>query len=123
MIETLSPTHIPLSRVGPTDPYPDPNPKSSLEQAPPPLPVVAIICSTWTDGVPPPKAKRTFDALSAPSWTATSLARVRYAVFGLGNSLYGDNFCKAARDLDQRLLALGAQRVCLRAELDDDNYR
>merc|ERR1719183_83067 len=69
---------------------------AAFAKAPPPLPVVAIICSTWTDGVPPPKAKRAFEALSAPSWTATSLARVRYAVFGLGNSLYGNNFCKAA---------------------------
>ena len=37
--------------------------------------------------------------------------------------MYASNFCKAARDLDARLLALGAQRVCERGENDDDNYR
>jgi flavodoxin len=95
----------------------------ALVQRPPPLPVVVFISSTWTDGVPPPKAQGAFKRLFAPAFHSTSLARLRYAVFGLGNSVYGNNFCKAARDLDARLLALGAQRVCERGENDDDNYR
>ena len=95
---------------------------ASFVQQPPPLPVLVIICSTWTDGVPPPKAQAAFKRLFSGDWTATALARVRYGVFGLGNSLYGDNFCKAARTLDARLAALGAQRVCARGENDDDKY-
>ncbi len=84
-----------------------------------PLPVVVIVVSTWTDGTPPPKAQGAFRALfdNGDRWRHTSLARMRYAVFGLGNSVYADNFCKAARDLDARLHALGAQRVCARGEL------
>lgn len=96
---------------------------AAFVQRPPPLPVMIFISSTWTDGVPPPKAQAAFSALFADKWSPTSFARLRYAVFGLGNSVYGANFCKAARDLDARLLALGAQRVCARGENDDDNYR
>jgi tRNA wybutosine-synthesizing protein 1 len=73
--------------------------------------------------VPPPKAQKAFKTLYEDSWTSTSFARLRYTVFGLGNSVYGANFCKAARDLDARLLTLGAQRVCARGENDDDHYR
>ncbi len=96
---------------------------AAFVQRPPPLPVMVLISSTWTDGVPPPKAQAAFSTLFADKWSATAFARLRYAVFGLGNSVYGANFCKAARDLDARLLALGAQRVCERGENDDDNYR
>lgn len=96
---------------------------AAFVRRPPPLPVMILISSTWTDGVPPPKAQAAFTALFADKWSPTSFSRLRYAVFGLGNSVYGANFCKAARDLDARLLALGAQRVCTRGENDDDNYR
>jgi len=96
---------------------------SAFVERPPPLPVLVVISSTWTDGVPPPKAQAAFKTLFLDTWSPTSLSRMRYTVFGLGNSVYGANFCKAARDLDARLMALGAQRVVERGENDDDNYR
>jgi sulfite reductase alpha subunit-like flavoprotein len=65
--------------------------------------MVFFICSTWTDGTL---------ALSSNSFlvwledlandfriSKMYLGKLKYAIFGLGGQIYGDNFCKAVRDL------------------------
>ena len=45
---------------------------------------------------------------------------MRYAIFGLGSSLYSPRyFCKAAKDIDTALKRLGARRVTPRVSGDD----
>jgi sulfite reductase alpha subunit-like flavoprotein len=43
-----------------------------------------------------------------------------YAVFGLGDSAY-EKFCWAAKKLDRRLESLGAHRLVIRGEGDDQD--
>ncbi|XP_031549192.1 S-adenosyl-L-methionine-dependent tRNA 4-demethylwyosine synthase TYW1-like isoform X2 [Actinia tenebrosa] len=84
-----------------------------------------FIVSTYTDGQPPE------DAVWFCKWLEESsndfrvqkslLGGVKYAVFGLGNSLYKDNFNMVAKNIDQWMTALSAQpAVPLR--LGDENH-
>ncbi|EKX50014.1 hypothetical protein GUITHDRAFT_85567 [Guillardia theta CCMP2712] len=83
-------------------------------------PVFVFITSTWTDGTPPPSCSSFFSWLQQDSCKLElDFNNVKFTVFGLGNSEYAANFCKAARDLDDRLVALGGKRVCARGEEDD----
>jgi tRNA wybutosine-synthesizing protein 1 len=74
--------------------------------------LLIFVVSTWTDGVPPPSAKIFFDWLKDMSLdfrvANTWLRAQKYAIFGLGNSLYDEDYCKAATTLDDDLLSLGA---------------
>ncbi len=85
-------------------------------------PTLALfVVSTWGDGEPPADACDFWYALEqAP----LSLPNLRYAVFGLGDRDYSE-FNAVARKLDERLTALGAQRLLPRVEADtafDDAY-
>lgn len=71
--------------------------------------------STWGDGEPPGDAQNFHDELHAAS--SPQLPALRYAVFGLGDRDYAE-FNAFARQLDERLAALGAQRQHARAEAD-----
>ena len=85
--------------------------------------IVVFVLSTWTGGVPPESARifcawledMVQDFRVSRKW----LQRVKFAVYGLGNSSYDENYCKAARQLDARLSALGAERICLTGRADD----
>jgi sulfite reductase (NADPH) flavoprotein alpha-component len=80
-----------------------------------------FVVSTWGDGEPPDDAREFFEALTG---SETDLSGLRYAVLGLGDRDYQD-FNAFARNLDERLAALGAQRVSERVEADldfDDTY-
>jgi len=74
--------------------------------------IVLFIISTWTDGEPPENAKRVVDSLkdyaSDFRVSKSHLAKNKFAVFGLGGSDYSSNFCKAAKDINDCFLELGA---------------
>jgi len=80
-----------------------------------------FIVSTWGDGEPPDDANDFWYDLER---AAFNLAGLRYAVLGLGDRDYQD-FNAFARKLDERLAALGAQRLHERIEADlqfEDTY-
>lgn len=80
-----------------------------------------FVVSTWGDGEPPADACDFWYDLEK---AALDLSALRYAVFGLGDRDY-QNYNAFARVLDERLAALGAQRIIDRAEADldfDDAY-
>jgi tRNA wybutosine-synthesizing protein 1 len=74
--------------------------------------LLIFVVSTWTGGVPPPSASVFFDWLKDMALdfrvSNTWLKAQRFTVFGLGNSLYDENYCKAALTLDDDLKTLGA---------------
>ncbi|KAG5459843.1 MAG: hypothetical protein BJ554DRAFT_8186 [Olpidium bornovanus] len=75
-----------------------------------PFTVVVFVVSTTGDGDPPDSATTFLDWLeksAAGSCPPGSLAHVRYAVLGLGDSSY-DNYCNTAKRLEQFLKVLGA---------------
>ncbi|GGG91928.1 diflavin oxidoreductase [Silvibacterium dinghuense] len=73
--------------------------------------------STYGDGEPPDHAKNFREALMLDS--APALGSLRYAVFALGDRNY-EQFCAFGTELDERLIALGAQRIVSRVESDVD---
>ena len=78
--------------------------------------LVAMV-STQGDGDPPDSAAPFFEFLAGRK--APKLAGLKYAVLGLGDSSY-EHFCKAGRTLDERLAALGGERLHDRIDLDVD---
>ncbi len=83
----------------------------------PESPLVVLICATTGDGDAPEEALPLFHFLH--SVQAPLLTETRYAVLALGNRAY-PQFCQAGKHFDNRLHALGAQRILPRAEADSD---
>lgn len=79
-----------------------------------------FVVSTQGDGEPAEDALAFYEALAAAN--APKLNDLRYAVLGLGDSSY-PQFNAAARTLDDRLAALGAQPLHARLEADLDYTR
>jgi sulfite reductase (NADPH) flavoprotein alpha-component len=77
-----------------------------------------FITSTHGDGTPPEPARRFFEQLNGPT-APKSLAQLRFAVLGLGDSSY-EYFCRAAQTIDERLAELGAQCIVPRVDCDVD---
>ncbi|MEV0759051.1 flavodoxin domain-containing protein [Nocardia sp. NPDC050435] len=67
-----------------------------------------IVCSTYGDGDLPTGAEPFFDQLDR---TAPDLTGLRFAVFGLGDSVYGDTFNRGGEIVVEKLSARGALRV------------
>ena len=66
-----------------------------------------IICSTHGDGELPTSARPFHEALSA---TNPTLAGLKYAIFGLGDSSY-ETYSQGSEYIDRMLAQLGAERV------------
>lgn len=75
-----------------------------------------FIVSTWGEGEPPDDADAFWLDMEAAD---LDLSQLNYAVFGLGDSGY-DNFNGFARNLDERLEALGAKSFFERVDSDID---
>ncbi|GAB5033732.1 trna wybutosine-synthesizing protein 1 homolog [Nannochloropsis oceanica] len=78
--------------------------------------LLVLICSTWTDGVPPPAAKPFFDYLEDASkdfrYGGSALKKIRFGVFGLGSCMYEEeSFCKPAIEMETFLCDLGAKNI------------
>lgn len=76
---------------------------------------VLFVVSTHGEGDPPPAAVRFFKQLYQLD---DRLSDLSFSVCALGDSEY-ENFCKAGRDLEQRLLELGARHFSERVDCDD----
>jgi tRNA wybutosine-synthesizing protein 1 len=74
-----------------------------------------FLLSTYTDGVPPESASWFCQWLREAKDDfrvhKSLLSGVHYAAFGLGNSLYGENYNKAVKDLVDGLEKLSATSV------------
>lgn len=74
-----------------------------------------VITSTYGDGEPPDGAADFHEWLMSDA--APRLEGVKYSVLGLGDTEYPD-FCQCAIDFDERLAALGAERIHARVDCD-----
>ncbi|MDP2344609.1 MAG: flavodoxin domain-containing protein [Deltaproteobacteria bacterium] len=79
--------------------------------------LLLVVISTQGDGDPPEDSRGFCEFVLGKR--APALGSTRFAVLGLGDSTY-PKFNHAARVLDDRLAALGAARLCGRAECDVD---
>ncbi len=84
---------------------------------------VVVIVPTYDGGTPNATTKDFFNYLreSAVEDFRTSkalLGRVSFAVFGLGDTVYGDNFAVVGRKIDEWLKTLGGQRMLARGAGD-----
>lgn len=76
---------------------------------------VLIVTSTYGDGEPPDNARAFWNALKTEA--APRLSQLRFSVCALGDSNY-PRFCQFGKDLDARLLALGATQAHPRRDCD-----
>lgn len=79
--------------------------------------ILLLITSTQGEGEPPEEALPLYKFLFGKK--APQLAQLQFAVLALGDSSY-PKFCQAGKDFDQRLEALGAQRLLARTDCDLD---
>ncbi|MGK8555389.1 flavodoxin domain-containing protein [Nocardia gipuzkoensis] len=67
-----------------------------------------IVCSTYGDGDLPTGAEPFADALDRH---APELTGLRFAVFGLGDTVYGDTFNRGGEIIAEKLITRGATQV------------
>jgi sulfite reductase (NADPH) flavoprotein alpha-component len=78
---------------------------------------VFIVISTDGEGEPPLAAEEFYNYLMSKK--ITGLKNLKYSVLALGDSTY-QHFCKIGRDIDERLLNLGAFQIHKRVDCDSD---
>jgi len=83
-----------------------------------------VLISTYTDGTPPDSCSWFYSWLQDLAGdfrvNHSMLEGLRFGVFGLGNSLYADNYNVIAKNVDQFLGQLSAERI-VPLELGDEN--
>lgn len=86
--------------------------------------LTVFIMSTYTDGQPPENSKWFCSWLEDTRYdfrvSKTALSHLRFAVYGLGHSVYGQNFNKVGKNVDTWLRGLGA-RAALPIGLGDED--
>ncbi|XP_050785605.1 S-adenosyl-L-methionine-dependent tRNA 4-demethylwyosine synthase TYW1-like isoform X1 [Gopherus flavomarginatus] len=84
--------------------------------------ICVFLVATYTDGQPTENAawfcKWLEEAVNDFRFGKTYLKGMRYAVFGLGNSVYVDHYNTVGKNIDKWLWMLSASRVMTRAEGD-----
>ncbi|XP_074870058.1 S-adenosyl-L-methionine-dependent tRNA 4-demethylwyosine synthase TYW1-like isoform X3 [Carettochelys insculpta] len=84
--------------------------------------ICVFLVATYTDGQPTENAawfcKWLEDSVNDFRFGKTYLKGMRYAVFGLGNSVYVDHYNTVGKNIDKWLWMLSAGRVMTRAEGD-----
>ncbi|XP_014135784.2 S-adenosyl-L-methionine-dependent tRNA 4-demethylwyosine synthase TYW1B isoform X1 [Falco cherrug] len=84
--------------------------------------ICVFLVATYTDGQPTESAvwfcKWLEEAVNDFRFGKTYLKGLRYAVFGLGNSVYVDHYNTVGRNIDRWLWMLSASRIMTRAEGD-----
>lgn len=83
---------------------------------------ILFVCSNANQGDPPLSIRRTWDMLLAPSASASELAGLAFAVFGVGDSLY-EKFNYMGKKLHNRLVQLGATPLVHRGLGDESDPR
>lgn len=78
---------------------------------------LCVVTSSY-NGFPPDNAVHFCDWLQHEAPGAEALAGLRYVVFGCGHRDWAATFQAVPRLIDERLAALGAQRLCARGEGD-----
>jgi len=81
---------------------------------------VIFVTSTSGEGEFPPNALEFWNRLSKTTINTTSLANMKFAVLGLGDSSYS-KFCEAARLINEKFEALGGERFFPFKTLDDQS--
>lgn len=75
------------------------------------------VCATHGEGDPPVPAEELFEVVSGKK--APKLKETRFAVLALGDTSY-EHFCKAGKDFDAYLEAMGGERALARVDCDVD---
>ena len=75
-----------------------------------------VIVSTWGDGEPPESAAAFHKQFMTEDLT---LAGVKFSVCALGDTSY-EKFCQTGKEIDERLAALGGERIAPRQDCDVD---
>lgn len=84
-----------------------------------------FLIASYTDGGPTDGARWFHrwlaDAVTDFRIQKDALAHLQFAVVGLGDSLYGENFCRAAKEVYERLVQLSAKPVYRSVMCDDQS--
>ena len=78
---------------------------------------LVVIAATWGEGEPPARAIRAYNELMGEG--APRLDGVEFGVLALGDTAYVE-FCAIGKKIDERLAALGGERVVDRVDCDLD---
>ena len=94
----------------------------------PQIKCAVFILATYEHGTPPPDClvadQQLLEAAKDFRFGASSLAGLRYAIFGCGNSEYAQvHFNAFARRVDRSLKTMGAKRIVRRCDGDDIDNR
>ncbi len=77
---------------------------------------IVLVTSTWGDGEPPMDAQDFYDNFMD---SQLDLSNTKYAIFGLGESIY-EQFCQTAIDFDNAFNKYGATRAIDLIKADGD---